>query len=109
MDKNEIIKKIKESKHSKIKVAIVDIDGVLRGKFMHRDKFLSALESGFGFCSVVFGWDMRDVSYANDIKVTGWHTGYGDFEAQVDLDTFRTIPWEDDVPFFLVDFGKEKR
>ncbi|WP_273567190.1 glutamine synthetase family protein [Maribacter halichondriae] len=108
MDKNEIIKKIKENKHSKIKVAIVDIDGVLRGKFMHRDKFLSALESGFGFCSVVFGWDMGDVSYTNDIKVTGWHTGYDDFEARVDLDTFRTIPWEDDMPFFIVDFAKEK-
>lgn len=108
MDKNEIIKKIKESKHSKVKVAIVDIDGVLRGKFMHRNKFLSALESGFGFCSVVFGWDMVDEDYENNIKVTGWHTGYGDFEAQVDLDTFRTIPWEDDVPFFLVDFGKDK-
>ena len=36
MDKKEIIKKIKESKHSKVKVAIVDIDGVLRGKFMHQ-------------------------------------------------------------------------
>ena len=72
------------------------------------DKFLSALENGFGFCSVVFGWDMVDGDYENDIKVTGWHTGYGDFEAQVDLDTFRTIPWEDDVPFFLVDFGKAK-
>tara|TARA_R110000737_G_C14262294_1_gene428773 strand:- start:152 stop:367 length:216 start_codon:yes stop_codon:yes gene_type:complete len=71
MDKKELIKRIKESKHSKVKVAIVDIDGVLRGKFMHRDKFLSALESGFGFCSVVFGWDMGDVSYTNDIKVTG--------------------------------------
>ncbi|WP_027077499.1 glutamine synthetase family protein [Maribacter antarcticus] len=108
MDKNELIKRIKESKHSKIKVAIVDIDGVLRGKFMHRDKFLSALESGFGFCSVVFGWDMGDVSYTNDIQVTGWHTGYNDFEARVDLDTFRTIPWEEDTPFFLVDFAKEK-
>jgi len=108
MDKKEIIKRIKESKHSKVKVAIVDIDGVLRGKYMHRDKFLSALENGFGFCSVVFGWDMVDEDYVNNIKVTGWHTGYGDFEAQVDLDTFRTIPWEDEVPFFLVDFGKKK-
>ncbi len=107
MDKNEIIKKVKESKHSKVKVAIVDIDGVLRGKFMHRDKLLSALENGFGFCSVVFGWDMGDVSYTNDVKVTGWHTGYDDFEARIDINTFRTVPWEDDVPFFLVDFEKD--
>ncbi len=106
MDKKEIIKKIKESEHRKVKVAIVDIDGVLRGKFMHRDKFISALENGFGFCSVVFGWDMGDAAYDN-VQVTGWHTGYGDMEAQVDFETFRTIPWEHDTPFFLVDFSAD--
>ena len=51
MNKQEIIKEIKNSAHSKVKVAITDIDGVLRGKFMHKDKFLSAVESDFGFCS----------------------------------------------------------
>lgn len=37
----------------------VDVDGVLRGKFMAKDKFLSVVKNdgGFGFCSVVFGWD----------------------------------------------------
>ncbi len=108
MDKKEIIKRLKEIGHNKVKVAIVDIDGVLRGKYMHRDKFISALEGGFGFCSVVFGWDMVDADYANGIKVTGWHTGYGDEEARIDLNTFRTIPWEGDSPFFLADFGKEQ-
>jgi hypothetical protein len=33
---------------TKIKVAAVDIDGVLRGKVMHKDKFLSIVEGGFG-------------------------------------------------------------
>ncbi len=108
MDKDQIINAIQEGNHTKVKVALVDIDGVLRGKYMHRDKFLSAIDNGFGFCSVVFGWDMADKDYTNDIKVTGWHTGYGDFDAQVDLDTFRTIPWEKDTPFFLVDFVNDK-
>ncbi len=106
MNKNEIIAKLKESKNTKIKVAIADIDGVLRGKFMHRDKFISALKSGFGYCSVVFGWDMADASYDN-VEVTGWHTGYGDEDALIDIDTFRTIPWQDNTPFFLADFSKE--
>ena len=36
----------------------VDVDGILRGKFMSKEKFLSVVKSdGFGFCSVVFGWD----------------------------------------------------
>lgn len=33
---------------TKIKVAAVDIDGILRGKIMHKDKFLHVAESGFG-------------------------------------------------------------
>ncbi|MRI01241.1 glutamine synthetase [Kriegella sp. EG-1] len=104
MNKNEIILKIQESGHDKIKLAIVDVDGVLRGKYMHKDKFIGALKDGFGFCSVVFGWDMDDLSYEN-AKVTGWHTGYGDENAYIDLNTFRTIPWERNTPLFLADFS----
>ncbi len=103
MDKKKLIAKLKEFKHDKVKVAIADIDGVLRGKFMHRKKFISALEDGFSFCSVVFGWDMADAAYDN-VKVTGWHTGYGDEDAFVDFNTFRTKPWEGNTPFFIADF-----
>lgn len=105
MDKKEIISRLKESGHDKVKLAIADIDGVLRGKFMHIDKFIGALNDGFGFCSVVFGWDMDDLSYDNG-KVTGWHTGYGDENAYIDLNTFRTIPWERGTPLFLADFSQ---
>lgn len=35
---------------TKVKVAGIDADGVLRGKVMAKDKFLSAAKSGFGFC-----------------------------------------------------------
>ena len=41
MNKEEIIEKIKQSNNHKVKVAITDIDGVLRGKYIHIDKFLS--------------------------------------------------------------------
>jgi len=40
---------------AKVKVAVSDIDGVLRGKVC-TGQFLSALDGGFGFCDVVFGW-----------------------------------------------------
>ena len=42
-----------------------DIDGILRGKYLHHDKFLAAVEGGFGFCDVVFGWDCGDQCYDN--------------------------------------------
>ncbi len=104
MSPEEIKQEIANHPAAKVKVAITDIDGVLRGKIMHRDKFLSALDSGFGFCSVVFGWDAVDTAYDN-ARFTGWHTGYPDVDAQLDPNTYRKIPWDDDLPFFLGDFG----
>jgi glutamine synthetase len=69
-EKNKEIEKIKayidEHQIKNIKVAIVDIDGVLRGKYVNMNKFLSALDVGFGFCNVVFGWDSDDVLYKED-------------------------------------------
>ncbi len=82
-----------------------DIDGVLRGKYISLDKFFSAVESGLGFCDVIFGWDSSDRLYDN-VRMTGWHTGYPDALAKIDLSTFRLVPWEAGTALFLVDFSK---
>src|SRR4051812_40944079 len=82
-----VIEQVKQSPQQKVKVAIADIDGILRGKYIHKDKFLSAVDGGFGFCNVVFGWDSADVCYDNS-EYTGWHSGYPDALAKIDLDTF---------------------
>jgi glutamine synthetase len=86
-----------------VKVAVTDIDGILRGKYLDKQKFLNAAESGFGFCNVVFGWDANDECY-DDVAYTGWQSGYPDAEVRIDLATHRTIPWEDDRDFFLGEF-----
>ena len=99
----EILKEIREDPLSKVKLAVVDIDGILRGKVIHRDKFLSIVNSSFGFCDVVFGWDSSDACYDN-ADFTGWHTGYPDAIAVIDLTTFRRVPWDHQIPFFLADF-----
>lgn len=101
-----VVEEIRRSDAQKVKVAITDIDGVLRGKYIHKDKFLSVAESGFGFCNVVFGWDSSDVCYDN-AAYTGWHTGYPDALARIDLQTYRRVPWDGGVPFFLADFEDE--
>ncbi len=80
---------------------------MLRGKVISFEKFVSIAEKGFGFCDVVFGWDAADAAYDN-ATVTGWHTGYPDAMATIDLQTFRQVPWENDLPFFLADFSNEK-
>ena len=38
-----------------IKVGVFDGDAILRGKYISKAKFFSALEGGFGFCDVVLG------------------------------------------------------
>ena len=89
---------------TKVKVAGIDVDGVLRGKLMAKKKFLSIAADGFGFCSVIFGWDMHDQTYFKELKISNKENGYRDIIAVPDLNSFRRIPWEDNVPFFLVSF-----
>jgi len=106
LSNEQIIAEVKASQNPKVKVAVTDIDGVLRGKYLHKDKFISAVEGGFGFCNVVFGWDINDQAF-DGLDYTGWHTGYPDAEAKLDLQTYRKVPWDQDVPFFLGDFELE--
>lgn len=102
MNSKEIIQYIKDHPAGKVKIAFTDIDGILRGKYISTEKFLSIIKSGSGFCDVIFGWDAADAVYDNG-QYTGRHTGYPDAPAKLDLSTFRKIPWENDVPFVLGD------
>src|SRR6185436_16832510 len=88
---------------TRAKIGGFDLDGVLRGKYVSFDKLRSALKKGFGFCDVIFGWDVNDVLYDN-AKVTGWHTGYPDVHAVLDPSTLRIAPWEPGVADMLCDF-----
>src|SRR5688572_10135889 len=87
-----------------VKVGAFDIDGILRGKYISRAKFESSLQDGFGFCDVVLGWDSKDQLYDN-VRYTGWHTGYPDANVRVLPETCRALPWEEPVVFFLGEFS----
>jgi glutamine synthetase len=87
-----------------VKVAVTDVDGILRGKYMAREKFFSALEKGFGFCDVVIGWDSHDQLYDNS-TVTGWHTAYPDVPVTILPETCRPVPTEGDMLLFLGEFA----
>jgi len=73
---------VEDRKLKHVKVGLFDIDGLIRGKYMSREKFYSALDKGFGFYDVVLGWDVKDQLYDN-IKYTGWHTGYPDATVRI--------------------------
>jgi len=94
---------VRKSGAAKVKVAVSDIDGILRGKYLHKDKFEGAADGGFGFCDVVFGWDCTDTTYDNT-AVTGWQHGFPDALARLDLNTHRRVPLDGNVDFFLGEF-----
>jgi len=95
---------VKERGLTHVKVGVHDIDGILRGKYIHIDKFHSALDGGMGFCDVVLGWDANDQLYDN-VTYTGWHTAYPDAPVRVLPSTCRELPFEEKTLFFLLEFA----
>jgi glutamine synthetase len=87
-----------------VKVGVFDNDGILRGKYIDRDKFFAALDHGFGFCNVVLGWDTNDQLYDN-VTFTGWHTAYPDAQVRLLPETCRALPLEGDMLLFLGEFS----
>lgn len=86
------------------KIGVFDIDGVMRGKYVDREKLRSAASKGFGFCDVVLGWDSHDTLYDAGIQISGWHTGYRDASIELDLSTLRRIPFEEDTLLLIGSF-----
>ena len=107
---NEAKKIIQERQIDYVKVGIFDIDGIFRGKYMQVSKFLAALEKGFEFCDVVFGWDSNDQLYNTDVTITGWHTGYNDAPVRIVPETCRELPLEKNTLLFIGEFdGKTEQ
>lgn len=103
----EVRQLMQEQCIEQVKIAVTDIDGVLRGKYISRDKFLSAIDNGLGFCNVVFGWDLDDQLYDAGVRYTGWHTAYPDAHVRIVPDTCRLLPSEPKTLFFLGEFCDE--
>lgn len=96
------LNRFREADIRRVKLALTDIDGVLRGKYLDLEKFARLAPETGGFCDCILGWDVDDELYDNALY-TGWHTGYPDVSYRLDLDTERKLPGEQ-VPFFLGDF-----
>src|SRR5471032_23955 len=78
---------------SHVKVCFADLDGVVRGKYVARNKFFASLEAGVKFCDVVFGWDSSDQLYDSS-TFTGWHTAFPDATMRIDPTTCRNVTGE---------------
>ncbi|WP_131794423.1 glutamine synthetase family protein [Fluoribacter gormanii] len=103
----EAAKKIVEERNlTHVKVGLFDIDGVMLGKYMSRNKFFSALDNGFSFCDVILGWDSKNKLYDNG-KYTGWHTGYPDTLVRILPETCRDLVFEENQLLFMAEFAGE--
>jgi glutamine synthetase len=100
----DVVAWMDQKRATHVKLGVTDIDGILRGKYLRREKFLAAVEKGFGFCDVVLGWDSADQLYDN-VKYTGWHTAYPDAPVRLVLETGRELPFEPGILFFLAEFA----
>ncbi len=87
----------------RVKLALTDIDGVMRGKYLSFEKFASVVKNGGAFCDCILGWDTDDKLYDN-VRFTGWHTAFPDANFRLDLTSERQLPEEINVPFFLGEF-----
>jgi len=85
-----------------VKVGMFDTDGIMRGKYLKIEKFLSALDNGFGFCDVVVGWDSNDQLYDSSVY-TGWHKAYPDAQMRIVRESVRFLPLENNTPLFIAE------
>ena len=97
---------VEERNLTHVKVGVFDIDGVMRGKYINRSKFFTALEHGSGFCDVVLGWDVKDQLYDN-VQYTGWHTAYPDAPVRIVPHSCREIPFENGMLLFIAEFDRQ--
>ena len=107
MTTKEIIQYVKDHPSGKVKLAIADIDGILRGKYISTEKFLSVIESGMGFCDVYLD-GMRGMWYMIMYNIPDGTPVIPMLRLSLDIHTFRKIPWENDLPFFLAELTEMK-
>lgn len=96
---------VSERQLEHVKVGVFDLDGVLRGKYMARDKFFSALDKGFGYCDVLLGWDVADNLY-DQPSATSWDRGFPDVPVRIVPESCRALPFEGDMLLFLAEFAE---
>lgn len=51
---------------------------------------------------------MHDLTYPRELLVSNKSNGYRDIIGIIDLATYRRLPWEDNVPFFLIYFRDQE-
>ncbi len=96
---------IEEHNPDMVTIGMVDMQGLLRGKYISREKILSALDGGYGMPLLIHALDPHDVML--DSSIADGSDGYADYDARILPETCRELPWEPGHRnlFFLSEFA----
>ena len=84
-------------------LAMTDMQGRLQGKRLTATHFLDeVLEHGAESCNYLLAVDV-DMNTVAGFEMSSWERGYGDMLLVPDLDTLRTVPWQEGTAMCLAD------
>ena len=90
---NDVRRIVEEQNVQHATIGLTDTQGLLRGKYVSRDKLLSVLEHDWGMAPLVLALDFDDVIMEAPLIADSSY-GYGDGTARLLPETCREIPWE---------------
>jgi glutamine synthetase len=83
-------------------LGVVDHNGILRGKQVPVENFISICESGCGLSTGAFMFDYTDFPIAEN-RFSNFANGIPDMIVKPDLSSFTIIPWANRSAFVMVD------
>jgi glutamine synthetase len=88
-------------------LCMADMQGRLQGKRLSARHFLDeVVEHDAEGCNYLLAVDV-EMNTVEGYKMSGWHTGYGDFVFAPDMDTLRVAPWLPGTALLMADLQWE--
>jgi glutamine synthetase len=88
-------------------LALTDMQGRLQGKRLTARHFLAEVaEHGAEGCNYLLGVDV-EMNPVAGYSMFSWERGYGDFVLRPDLQTLRSVPWQEGTVVCLADIAWE--
>jgi glutamine synthetase len=88
-------------------LALVDMQGRLQGKRLTARFFLDeVVENAAEGCNYLLAVDV-EMNTVDGFEMSSWERGYGDFVMKPDLDTLRSVPWQEGTALCMADLAWE--
>jgi len=103
MTLEELREAVEDGEIDTVLLAITDMQGRLQGKRLVARFFVEEVaKHGAEGCNYLLAVDV-DMTPVEGFAMASWERGYGDFVMRPDLDTLRTVPWQEGTALCLAD------